>query len=437
MRFRREWLVLGLLAVAAAALVGIAIQFIARPTSLRIAVGPPGSDDVQLVAGIVPRLVSEGAPFRFRQVTAATPVEAGKMLERGEVNLAIVRQDHPLPANGQAIALFHQNLIVLVTKPSAGVKELADLVGKTVGAVGRNGVNDDLLAGLIPHYGLAPDGINVVTIAPNEAAVALGEGRIAAVLVTGPITGRAVTQAMEALAPDNDPELVFIPFRNAEAIAKRLPAFEAAEIDAGSFGGSPQRPAKAIPTLKFSHFLMASSSMKDTMAADVARHLFSLRPGLALDFPAANRLEAPDTAKDAIVPVHPGAAAYFDGEEKGFFDQYSDLFYLGLAGFGIMGSAFASLQRFAVPSGGIRDRDLFRKMRTLIEQVRHIDNDADLAAVELELHEVFVAVLGKAEHNALEDAQLAALSISIQHLSRAIDNRRARLASPELVQNSS
>ena len=137
------------------------------------------------------------------------------------------------------------------------------------------------------------------------------------------------------------------------------------------------------------------------------------------------------------MPVHPGAAAYFDGEEKGFFDQYSDLFYLGLAGFGIMGSAFASLQRFAVPSGGIRDRDLFRKMRTLIEQVRHIDNDADLAAVELELHEVFVAVLGKAEHNALEDAQLAALSISIQHLSRAIDNRRARLASPELVQNSS
>ena len=31
--------------------------------------------------------------------------------------------------------------------------------------------------------------------------------------------------------------------------------------------------------------------------------------------------------KDAAVPVHPGAAAYIDGDLKNFFDRYNDLLY--------------------------------------------------------------------------------------------------------------
>ena len=435
MQFRREWLFLGLIGVATAALVSFAYTYYFRPAVLRVAVGPPGSDDVQLVSGIAPRLVSEGAPFRWRTIVADTPAAAGKMLERGTANLAIVRQDQPLPSNAQAIAVFHQNVIVLMTKPSSGIREISELGGKTVGAVGRNGVNNDILSELLPHYGLTRDAIHVVTVAPTEVAAALAEGRISAVLVAGPITGRAVTQAIASLAPDNDPELVFIPFRNAEAIAKRLPEFEAAEIDAGSFGGSPARPLKAISTLKFAHFLVAASSISDSLAADVARNLFALRPGLALDFPSANRLEAPDTAKDAIVPVHPGAAAYFDGEEKSFFDQYSDIFYLALMGFGIVGSAFASIQRFAAPAGGVRDKELFQRIRQLLDQIRATTNEDELVELELELHAIFIIVLGKAEKNALEDSQLNALSISIQHLHRAIDTRkqamRIRTDSPQ------
>ncbi len=436
--FRREWIILALIAVAAAGLFAVAGHFYARPAVLRIAVGPPGSDDAQLIAGIAPRLVSDSAPFRWRQVVTETPAEAVKLLEEGKVNLAIVRQDQHLPTNGQAIAVFHQNVVVLVTKPSSGVTEIAQLAGKTIGAVGRNGVNNSILAELLPHYGLAREAVNVVTIGPGEVAPAIAEGRIAAALMAGPITGRAVTEVIAALAPDSDPDLVFIPFRNAEAIAKRMPQFEATEIDAGSFGGSPPRPPKPTPTVKFAHFLVASSTMRDTLAADVARSLFSLRPGLAYEFPAANRLEAPDTAKDAIVPVHPGAAAYFDGEEKTFFDQYSDIFYLALIGFGFVGSAFASIQRFAAPSGGVRDSELFQRVRALIEQVRSAASEEELLTHELELHDVFTVVLRKAEHNSLEDAQLSALSIAIQHLHRTIDARRVALHRMAAVaQNSS
>ena len=41
------------------------------------------------------------------------------------------------------------------------------------------------------------------------------------------------------------------------------------------------------------------------------------------------------------MPVHPGAAAYLDGELKTFFDRYSDLLYLGRDA-GVVRSARAS-----------------------------------------------------------------------------------------------
>jgi hypothetical protein len=33
--------------------------------------------------------------------------------------------------------------------------------------------------------------------------------------------------------------------------------------------------------------------------------------------------------KDAYIPIHPGAAAYFNGEQRTFFDKYGDLIFYG------------------------------------------------------------------------------------------------------------
>ncbi len=425
---RREWLFLLLIGLVTALAIGGGLFYFYKPRNLSIAVGgPSGNDDSQLVAGIARRLVSESAPFRFRTIAVATPAEAAAMMERNEVDLAIVRQDLPVPKNGQAIAILHRNPITLIAVEASGVKQLADLVGKKVAAIGRNDINKGLLGELLPHYGIARDAVEIVSVAPTEVAEALEAGSISAVMLAGPPTGRATTEVIASLSRKPELELVFIPFKNAEAIAKRAPAFEAVEIDAGSFGGNPPRPAKAIPTLQFSTFLVAKASMSDKLAADIARNLFYLRPGLAIDLPSANRIEAPDTAKDAIMPVHSGAAAYFDGEEKDLFDQMSEWFYLALFGGGMVASAFASLRRFAAPAGGVRDEELFRRLRKLIEDVKTASSEDDLMAYELELNEIFVIVLSKAEKNTLEDAQLNALSISIEHMRRIVDGRRSRL----------
>ena len=88
---------------------------------------------------------------------------------------------------------------------------------------------------------------------------------------------------------------------------------------------------------------MARKSLSDQVAADFTKHLFAIRQTLAAELPSAAKIEKPDTDKDAAVPVHPGAAAYLDGELKTFFDRYSDLLYWGLMVMSVLGSGFAGL----------------------------------------------------------------------------------------------
>ena len=115
------------------------------------------------------------------------------------------------------------------------------------------------------------------------------------------------------------------------------------EIKAGAFGGSPQRPEESVETIEVHHYIVARKTLGEQVVADFTKHLFAIRQSLAAEMPSAAKIEKPDTDKDAAVPVHPGAAAYLDGELKTFFDRYSDLLYWGLMAMSVFGSGFAGL----------------------------------------------------------------------------------------------
>ncbi len=61
---------------------------------------------------------------------------------------------------------------------------------------------------------------------------------------------------------------------------------------------------------------------------------------------AAAKIEKPDTDKDAALPAHPGAAAYIDGTERTFMDNYSDYIWGAVLLFSVLGSAGAWLRHY-------------------------------------------------------------------------------------------
>ena len=190
-----------------------------------------------------------------------------------------------------------------------------------------HGANRRLLQTVLAHYEVPRDSVATVPLAsPAEAEDALRSKRVAAVLTVGTLTGRSVTETVLSTTQAAAGAPVFIPINEANAIVQRSPAFETVEVVRGTFGGTPPRPVESFHTLGVSHRLVADAKLEDSVIAELTRLIFLMRPTIASEVPLANRIEAPDTSKSSSLPVHAGAAAYYEGEVQTFFERYGDWF---------------------------------------------------------------------------------------------------------------
>jgi len=90
-----------------------ALYYVLRPVTLRIAVGPPGSDDHKVIQAMAEAFASESRNFRLSPITTDGAVEALGLLGAGKVDLAVGRVDLEMPADAQTIAIVRKNFVVL------------------------------------------------------------------------------------------------------------------------------------------------------------------------------------------------------------------------------------------------------------------------------------------------------------------------------------
>src|SRR4051812_44214961 len=143
----------GLLMFAAVA--GAAVLLL-RPVTLRIAGGPPGSDDQKLIQALAQTLGREGHSIRLAPITTSGGTESITLLGSGKTDLAVVRGDLELPVKAESVAILRKNVVVLwapsgaaakgAKKPAAHkIKGIDDLAGHRVGVIGRTPANATLL----------------------------------------------------------------------------------------------------------------------------------------------------------------------------------------------------------------------------------------------------------------------------------------------------
>ena len=167
---------------------------------------------------------------------------------------------------------------------------------------------------------------------------------------------------------------------------------------------------------------MARKGVSESTIAVFTRQLFAIRQTLKTEFPLAAKIETPDTDKDATIPVHPGAAAFVDGEEKTFLDRYSDFIWWGLMGLSAMGSAgawFAGYLKKDERSLNTSQRD---RLLDMLTAARSCDSMDELDQMQSEADAILRDTLLCFEHGAIEDGTLDGL----QHRDRAIPQRRRR-----------
>jgi len=110
-----------------------------------------------------------------------------------------------------------------------------------------------------------------------------------------------------------------VPIESAGAIAAVDRAYESYELPKGTIRGSPPVPDDDLTTLRVPFFLIANKDLSEDVVATLTKEIIESRRDLVSDYPLLAQLTAPNTDKDAYIPVHPAAAAYFNGEQKTFF----------------------------------------------------------------------------------------------------------------------
>jgi TRAP transporter TAXI family solute receptor len=435
----------GVLAIIGALAAGY--YFAMRPVTLRIAVGPANSDDLRVVQALAQALNNQQHGLvRLRPLQTEGALASATLLGEGKADLAIIRGDLEVPKNAQAVATLRKNVAVLWVPPAGKVKgkkaapkitKIAQLAGRRVGVVGRTQANVSLLKVILQQYGIDPGKVEIIQFPVNEAVDAIRNQKADAYLAAGPVNSKITADAIAASTRDGGSP-TFLAIDTAEAIAQNHPAYESSEIPAGTFGGSPDRPEEEVKTISFSHHIVARKGVSESTIAAFTRQLFAIRQSLKTEFPLAAKIETPDTDKDATIPVHPGAAAFVDGEEKTFLDRYSDFIWWGLMGLSAMGSAgawFAGYLKKDERSASNSQRD---RLLDMLTSARHCDSTDELDQMQSEADGILRHTLECFEHGAIEQGTLTAFNIAIEQFHNAVADRKALLLSmPQNLQRAS
>ncbi len=425
----------GILAVVGT-LAGV-YYFEMRPVILRIAVGPANSDDIKVVQALTQAFTHAHSHIRLRPMQTDGATASAQALADGKTDLAIIRGDLEVPKNAQAVATLRKNVAVLWVPPSAKGKgkkagpkitKIQQLSGHRIGVVGRTEANINLLKVILQQYGVDPTKVEMVQFPANEAAESIRNQKADAYLAAGPINSKITADAITASTREGGTP-TFLAIDSAEAIAQNHPMYESSDIPAGAFGGSPGRPDEEVKTISFAHHIVARKGLSDSTVAVFTRQLFAIRQTVMAEFPLAAKIETPDTDKDAVIPVHPGAAAYVDGEEKTFLDRYSDFIWWGLMGLSAMGSAGAWFAGYLKKDERSNNSSLRARLLDMLSAARRSDSIEELDQMQTEADGILRDALHRFEHGSIQEGALTAFNIAIEQFHNAVADRKALLMS--------
>src|SRR3954471_6870599 len=441
-RRRRKNTLSALLVLAAGVLLfaaaGAALYLALRPVTLKIAVGPPGSDDQKLVQALAQTFARDKLSVRLAPITTEGATESIALMKAGKSDLAVARGDLEMPADAESVAILRKNVVVLWAPaglaakgskkpPAAKIKAIDDLAGHRVGVIGRTQANVVLLRVILKESGVDPDKVAVTQFGTGQIAELARDPAVDAYMAVGPLDSKITSEAIAVTARVKG-EPKFLPIDVSEAIAQRHPLYESEEIPGSTFSSSPARPEDKIDTVSVNHLIVARKSVPETAVGGFVRQLFTVRSQIAREVPAAAKIEKPDTDKDAALPAHAGAAAYIDGTERTFLERYSDYFWLAILVLSGLGSAGAWLRHYLKSDERQQNTRHREKLLTMIGRAREADSVEQLAGMQQEVDAILRETLECYEDGAIEEGDLSAFGLALEQFHHAVVDRRVAIA---------
>jgi TRAP-type uncharacterized transport system substrate-binding protein len=418
--------VVAALAIFAAAVCMFGYRWYVRPVTLSVAVGSLDGEAPRIAAALASRLAETKAPVRLKIVETANAIESASAFSEGKTDLAVVRGDVGDLSHAQAVVILTEAVAMLVAPPGSPITDMAELKRTTVGVVGGE-TNQKVVSVLSKAYDLGRANVVFKNLAPEATRQALESKDVRAILVVAPLTEKYLSLVRGLFPQSAKSNPILIPIENAGAIAEKERAFTSFDIPKGTLRGSPPNPADDVTTLKVSLYLVARKSLDNDTIASLTQALTSARRDLVGEFPPLAQFKAPDTDPGAYLPVHPGAAEFYNGSTQTFLDKWSNAIFLAPMALGALITVVAAAWRF-LQSGNLYSKpEALDSLYALAHRIRHADKESDLSEIENQIDDILRAQreVPEDEDNTLHTATL---NVAAHRLEDLIHERRAALA---------
>jgi TRAP-type uncharacterized transport system substrate-binding protein len=427
------WLRITLVAGIAVLIAGASLfawRWYSKPTTLTVAVGSLDGEASRLVTAIARKLTQSNAPVRFSLIETGSALEAASTFASGKADMAVVRGDVGDLSQAQVVALVAHAVALLVAPPGSPVTDLAELKRATVGVIGGD-INRRIVKALTDEYDLGRANVTFRDLPPADARKALEAKDVRAILIVVPLAEKYLGMIRGLFVQNAKTAPVLIAIEQAGAIASKERAFESFDVPKGTLRGAPPVPADDLTTLRTSFYLVAQKKLGNDLVTSLAESVMNARRDLLPELPILSQIAAPDTDADAYLPVHPGAAAFYNGTQESFLDKWGNIIFLAPMIAGALASVLAAAWKFLRAGTPLTREEALDALYALGRRIRTSSTEAELDEIEKEIDRVLQTQRAMQAAGEEQAREVVALNVAAHRLENLIHDRRLALASQQ------
>jgi uncharacterized protein len=243
----------------------------------------------------ITRLVDGDMEIAFSLADTAADATAGRGAFEGR----------PQPV--RALARVYSNYTHVIVRADAQITDLAGLRGKRVSTGSRKSGTDVIAGRLLTAAGLDPErDVRRARVSLPETVARMRGGTLDAMFFSGGLPTPGIADLLTN-AP-NRFRLLPVADLIEPLSATHGSVYTTAELPRDTYDTPSGTPTVTVPNV-----ILVSAEMPDDLAYSLTRLLFTYQADLAVAHPEARNFDRESAATTDPIPLHPGAARYYQG----------------------------------------------------------------------------------------------------------------------------
>lgn len=418
MELKRRWLIPVAMAVVAG--LGFVVWDVSdryRGKVLTIATASKGGEYFAFAQSLAQVVERHHPQIRLRVVETKGSAENMKLLQSRQVELAIAQNDTPFQPAVQVVAPLFPEVFHLIVAPDSQIQSIPDLKGKRIALMPKGSGSYQFFWHLLQHYGLGEGDVQTLALPLAEAQAQFRQQKVDGLfrsIAPGNAGMRELIQATQARLISLDQAL---------ALQISQPFLQPIVIPKGLYRGNPPMPASDSPSVSVRALLLTHQDIDPELIYQITRILYDYRNELAALNPRAATIGPASEIDTLGLPLHPGAANYYNKNEPTFLERYAESMAFLITVAGIILSFLWQVRSQLTKKQKNRADAYNLKVLDLVERIASCQDLESLEGVRRQLFEIFKQVVQDLDEDRLTPEAFQSFAVSWQVTINSIHHR--------------